>query len=358
MSNTRGSPQLLRVRLTRFLQWWKATLLDVLPGTLTELAAGDMRSIRIFSALETVSLVDHRQRELLKVVWERSEGRWKLDEAWQQIATVMRTRPVELYLAESEILRQEVYLPHAALVNLNGAVRHCLPTWSPFSPDDVHVAAVHVGSGHQARVELRYAMREVIDPILSKAADQGLHVDRIILGDDRWNVAITEQTARIKRQQWIDGVLAAGAILLAAFVLQTIWMQQTIAIEQMKRALQYEVSFARKQEELEVAIERAIALRKSANAERQATPSVSQLLTSISSFLPTDAAIVRLEFDQKQGLVSIEQRSPSNLTSSLARSPLLKDIQFHQSAIPSLTHIGQPGNVIQTFSFTLVAEAR
>ena len=356
MSSMRASLQLLRVRFTSFLQWWKATLVDVLPGTLIELAAGDMRRIRIFSALDTVSLVDHRQREILKVAWEKSEGRWKLDKAWQRIAAVMRTRPVELYLVDSEMLRQEVYLPHAALENLNGAVRHCLSTWSPFSPDDVHVAAVHVGSGDQARIELRYAMREMIDPVVSKAADQGLQVDRIILGDDRWHVTITEQTSRINRQQWIDAVLAASAILLVVFVLDTVWMRQTFAIEQMKRALQHEIALAHKQEELEIAIERAIALRKLAIAENQVKPSVSQLLISISSLLPTDAALVRLELDQKQGLVSIEQRSPRSLASLLARSPLLKQVQYHQSAIPALTHIGHPANVIQTFSFTLVAE--
>jgi len=353
MSDMRGSLQILRIRFISFLQWWKATLIDMLPRVLVELAAGDMRSIRTSSSLEAISLVDHRQGELLKVVWDKSEVKWKPDASWQRISAVMRTRPVELQLTDREILRQEVYLPLAALENLNGAVRHCLSTWSPFSPDDVHVAAIHIASGEQARIEVRYAVREMTDAIVSKATDRGIQVDRIILGHERWCVTISEQIDRIIRQTWVDGCLAASALLLAALVFHTCLMQQSVAIDQVKRVLEHEIRLAQRQDELELAIERTLEIRNSAISEKQTKPSVSQLLASIRNLLPRNAAIARLEIDDKQGLVSIEHSSPSNLVSALVRSPLIKSVQVYQGAVPSLMHFGHPMDEVQTFSFAL-----
>lgn len=355
MSNMPGSLRLFRIRLATFLQWWKATLLDVLPGALIELVAGDLRRVRTFSSLETASLMDYRQKELLKVVWEKSENRWQSDKAWKRIAAVMSTCPVELYLTESELLRQEVRLPHAALENLSGVVRNGLSTWSPFSPDDVLVAAVHLGSDEQTSVELRYAVRETIDLIISKAAAQGLHVDRVVLGDDRWRVAVGRKTTRIKRRRWIDGALVLSAILLAGIFLETTWIQQSAIHERIEHALQKEIAFARKQSELENALLHGSEFRSLVSEEKQTSTSASQLLASIAGLLPADAVIAGLEFDQKQGLLTIEHRTSNDLATILSRSPLLKDVQLRQSGTEFSPSSGLPGGVAQSFAFRLAA---
>src|SRR5690606_9242035 len=101
----------LRVRAASFLRWWWIGLLDALPGSLVALLAGDLRRIRVTSSLDVVSLLDQRRKVCLKAEWSAAEGRWFPDSAWRRIETIKRTRPTELLLSDSELLRQELHLP-------------------------------------------------------------------------------------------------------------------------------------------------------------------------------------------------------------------------------------------------------
>jgi hypothetical protein len=351
-----NSLPLVGIRVASFLRWWWAVLLDVLPGILIALLAGDRRRVRVSSSVEKATLIDQRHKVRLEAEWTEAEGRWMPDETWRRILAVTKSRPVELRLSETELLSQEVRLPRAALENLSGAVLHGLSTWSPFSPNEVHVAAVPVGSDDMSCVELRYAMREFVDPVLSRAADRGLIIDRIVLGCDRWQVAVEERkAARIRRQHWIDCALVLFAALLVTLALQTAWTRQDLARERVGQALRGELELARQQGEFDRAIEYAAKARKAVDAERQVKPLVSELLAHLKSILPSDAAIVALELDQKQGLVTIEQRSANDLTSTLIRSQLLRDVQFRPGGMGTLMVHGPSSSTIQAFSFTLAA---
>jgi Tfp pilus assembly protein PilN len=136
---------------------------------------------------------------------------------WAQ--RLAKRTPVVLVLGESLWLRQRIVVPRGAAPPLDVFLAHALESLSPFRADEVYAVAATERSGGDA-IDIRYALRKRVDPLLARLADMQLDADRIWLGDGDHVIDLgTAKSRRLRRTAYVSGGLAALALSLVGLAL-------------------------------------------------------------------------------------------------------------------------------------------
>lgn len=332
---------LAREQVPSFFRWWGSELLSVAPQRLRTGIAD--RKARIALSMEDDHLIISFAPGALRAVWLNEDDAWPASDAVAKLKEFAGTRSVDLIVPKSDTLYQEVTLPLAARENLQNAVTYGLPTWSPFQPDEVYIAARIVRTtGQKIIVGIFYAVRGRIAPLLQRAQDAGFPPDRLAFDrDGAWTTDLkTAKSQRLTWQKRIDTGLIVSCSILMLILSTVLSWRQAEELAAYQKAVRQELSAAKYDETTRKSLDE-IAARKTAVARKRGTQmSVSDILTGLGEKLPSPAILTSIEIGNGRGKIEVSGASGQELIKSLQDVSQISGPKF-DSTIP-----GRPLSVV------------
>jgi general secretion pathway protein L len=320
--------------------WWIGELASLLPATMQRAVAGLRRRLVLSIEGESARLAWEAgdRREMLGLVdlaaAEPSEIRALLSQPGQNRALP----PVTLRLDDASALRAPMLLPIAAQANLPQVVAFEFERFTPFKRDSVYysdrILSREPGSG-RLNLELVVVQRSNVDDLVRAARRLGLLPARVEVSGSRLPVdlrATGDSRQPFERLVRIAVVvlagtacaLAIGAIAIPMFQAKTEAAHLTAEVAQVRRQ-------ADTAQQLRKEIDAEIENRQSIGARKTSTPTVSELLGSLTHLLPDDAWLTELQVSGGTVQISGFANSATALLSLLDQSPLLSNAAFRSS---------------------------
>jgi general secretion pathway protein L len=342
MADSVLSRQLSRVRiaygtsgLRRFLEWWGAELVALLPARVRAWLAE--RRDEVCVRLEDGALLLSRRHRGVAGEAQRVELAQDAAEITRETRAVLaggEEQPDVVYcLAPGRLLRRTLTLPAAAEENLLQVLGFEMDRQTPFTAAQVYYDARVLArdtATKQLQVELALVPRAAVEPDLATLANAGLALDAVDGSDAGgtrlgFNLLPAERRAR-RADVWLrlDLALAAGVLALLGFV-----MAQSVANhEQSVERLRAETARVQKEanavsklrNQLRDAIEGANFLVR----KKRARPPVIDLVLDVTRILPSDTWLQRLSVTGEQVQLQGQAREAAGLIPILQRSPLLE----------------------------------
>ena len=263
----------------------------------------------------------------------------------QLAAALAGLRPdrVELRLPAAQALHQRLVLPLASPRRLASLLRFELDRQTPFTPEQVYLAARLVErdrAGNRMIAELMLVKRDVADRALGYARRWGLTPDRLgIQGNEGWALDFQAKPApdraRVRRQR----LSAALAVATAGLVL-ALWFVHAASRETYADALSAELTRSRIAAEAAKALQKEVDAREAAIAflaQRRQAASAGRLLEELATTLPDDSWVTEFELTGKALRLHGLSTAAAALPGKLGQSALLDKVQFTAATVPAGT---------------------
>ncbi|NIX78437.1 hypothetical protein [Microvirga terricola] len=305
-------------RTVRAFHWWRGEMYSTLPsGMVAALTRNSSRIVIHFSDRNFRVQVVSAQMAVLSEAPSPIEKKNGLSLGWPPTLHAFAFgHLVDLRVPESCMLRQTITLPRAAMENLQGAIAFGLPTWSPFTRDEVYVATrVAASDAQRITVDLRYAVRDHLHSLIQQAHDAGLAPDRLIFdqaGD--WATIINPEKGRriIGRRRIDAGLACVAGFLVVALAASVLW-QQSKELAAYEHAVREELA-ALKKAEGERQTREALAMSYMTVARRRdARPRMTEVVAAIGEKLPPSTALASIEINSDGGKMDVIGSPGSNL---------------------------------------------
>lgn len=269
-----------------------------------------------------------------KTVWDDERQDWVGADRVGHLHRLARDHFIDLNLPEGCILQQTVTLPRLAGENLQGSVAFGLPTWTPFSLDEIYFAAQVVSFGaQQIVISIKYTMRSHAQPLIDRASQTGLRPDRLAFdADGRWVALLNPQKRqRILAQKRLDAALAISVVILLIGAIAAASWRQSNHVAAYQSLLREELALFRKEEAERQNMENA-AIRQTIVARRRSVSrTVTEVLVAIGSYLPQGVNLNNLELEEGRGRLEVEGTDGQNLRETLKKTGLITDIAVSSS---------------------------
>lgn len=325
------------LRARRFVAWWRAQLLAMLPPRLREwptLQPGELQLLLQDDSVE-VTVTTGAERRALAIFDTRAGQTPGPLRAFVRQKVSQRTR-VTLLLPRERLLVCTLTLPAAATENLRQVLGYEMDRHTPFSAERVYFDyRISAARADQIDVELYVATRDTVDRALELARQLDLHPQAIgIAGTAQPGAAALNllpaglRPPRYSRRQRLDAALGALiALLLAAIAAIPFW-QQARAIALLEAELGQAQAAAAAAFGVRDRRDALLASLERIRAHRQALPSTLQSLDELSARLPDNTWLQRVEI--KGGTIHLqgESAAAAALIQLLDNSPLLDDVSF------------------------------
>lgn len=302
----------------QFFRWWGGELRELLPP---------VWRARLLPARRAL-LIRVSDRELEVYVYESGAmhelGLFPLDEDprlhQQKLRELLVERelqevPRELLIGEQQVLRKEVVLPLAAEAGLNQALTYEMDRQTPFRAEDVfydYRVLQRDRDAGQLRLELLVTPRESLGRQLELLAVRGVAptgVD-VQVGGMPAGVNLLPVDMRFKMVNWrarfnwtLAGVLA---ILLAAVMLQSLWLRQH-QISEVEEAIENVRSEAMRVQQIRQQIDDAREAAGFMTARRAAALPTVKVLSEVTRLMPDDTYLDRIIIGE--GAVQMQGKS-------------------------------------------------
>jgi general secretion pathway protein L len=366
-ANPAWQPRLERARalwlaspLPGFLRWWADELRALLPVAWRRWLAPGAQWHALEPAAEGWLLRRVGASQALAPWDTDADAPTRLAELKRSLQAVDRADlRLVLLLPPAAVLRRTLRLPLAARGNLREVLGFEMDRQTPFHVAQVCYAARELpgatGAG-QFQVELVVVPRTALEPLLERAAVQGLVIDAVDVaaGAGRLGVNLLppERVPRhVDPRRRLNLVLVAACVLLLGLVLGQWLHNRRAALAQMQATVQamhgeaQQVAALRQQLQDNAGAAGFLAQRK-----RQSVPKLS-VLAEATARLPDGAWLERFSVDDS-GQIGLQGQSQqaTRLLDVLKDSPLIADPSF-QGRI-------QPDPATGTERFYLVAHVR
>jgi general secretion pathway protein L len=364
MADSVLSRQLSRVRiaygtsgLRRFLEWWGAELVALLPARVRAWLAE--RRDEVCARLEAGQLVLSRRRRGVAgepVHIDLAQDAADVARASRAVVSGGEEQPDVVYcLAPGRLLRRTLTLPAAAEENLLQVLGFEMDRQTPFTAAQVYYDARVIArdpATKQVQVELALVPRAAIEPDLATLANAGLALDGVDGSDASgarlgFNLLPAERRAR-RADAWLRLDLALAAVVLA--LLGFVMAQSVANHEQSVERLRAETTRVQKEanrvsklrNQLRDATEGANFLVR----KKRSRPPVVDLVLDVTRILPSDTWLQRLSVTGDQVQLQGQAREAAGLIPILQRSPLLEGPAL-QGAITPDARTGKEQFLIQ-----------
>lgn len=293
------------------LDWWLSELRSVLPSWLAPVFCNTPGAIVLEASpsglLATSTGLKGNNR--MQLTWDLETRQWSPEHKLRQLQALSRGFPVDLVVPTHLLLEQEVVLPRAAAANLMGALSYGLSNWSPFSFEEVYLAArIKSRKESQIIVMLRYGLKTHLSPLLEQAETAGVAPDRLILGNDRQGT-VTINPRKMRRTHLLkrfDLALAASTAVLILVMAHVLLERQTHELAALQAAVRTGLETVGR-DETAVRSLRDLHARRTIVARRRAEePSLSDMLNAIGARLPAGAFLVSLDVANQKGRLEVE----------------------------------------------------
>lgn len=338
-------------------RWWN-DLLDLLPPSVARLWFPPVRRLWLKLDGDALHPVEEAGRErvaLPPVSLADGEGATLL-------ASTLDRRGVDgeiwLALPASQALVRTLSLPLAAEPQLDGVLRHEIDRQTPFSADQV-VHAAQVVSRHpaegQLRAELVVVPKATLDAALAALGPLAARLSGVDIDDAahragrRRNLLPSAQrvhrTDRDGRVRAVVVAVALLALLSTGFVTLGNRERALAALEAQRDAA---FDTARQSRALRQQLDGAASAANFLAEQRQARPTMLEVLDDLTRRLPDDVYLQRFSIEQDRVTLSGAARSAGGIVATLQGSPYLKG--------PALAGAVQQDRSTGRDGFTVVAE--
>jgi hypothetical protein len=317
--------------LQNALHWWWSEMQPLVPGGIKALFSN--RHILIAAEgpeLHFKASWDEND-EFIHDIWSRVTHTWLQSHSFEKLRALSRDALISLLVPEHLVLRQRITLPLAAKSNLQEAIAYGLSTWSPFTPDEVAVAARIVSSDEQqVSIDLRYVLRSQIASLIEEATNAGFAPDRMTFDPaGEWAVLIAPaKSRRLTRHRRIDLSLAAAATALFLTLLGTLVWRQNMELSLYQRSLRHELDLWKKEEAERKRLGELVARQTIVARNRDVRPAMVDVIGTIGAKLPEASFISSIDLAGGKGVMEIEGAEPSDLLQVLQTVELLSSIRL------------------------------
>lgn len=349
----------------RFLAWWRAELLALVPETVRRMLP--RRGVVVVEAagaeLTVVRRSGERRRELARLPAPEpsTAGGGRLPLLKGRLLSAGHP-DVVLQLPADRALCKTVTLPLAAEGNLSEILYFELDRQTPFRPEDVYFdwrVLERLPGAQRLTVELTVLARSVVDPILAWLARWHLEPARVESaggGDQRWVCRLPARGGEASRERSraagvLNPALAALALVLAATAVYLPILQQQRLLAQLQDELRTEARLAEATSALQ---ERLAALRGEAlqvASKKTDGAAVLDIWNEVTRIIPDHS--FALELRLREGVVELVGQS-SNATALL--QVVENSSLFHGAAFRSPITRGQ-GTEAERFHLAFSVEA-
>lgn len=330
--------------LERFLHWWRAELVALVPERWRE---------RLVMGRERLLVV--ADEEEWRLYRDGGEDPGEIDRLRPQVedpelfrerlpkllSGFSDERPVTvLCLPGRDVLIKELSLPSAAEENLRQVLGYEMDRHTPFKADHVHFDYRITGRDAQSRtlgLQLVVVPKNRLTSAVEHAERFGLRLDSVDVIQDGGDPPATmgvnllpreKRTQRSRFRARLNAALATAAVLLLGLL-----MWQSLSLKQQRvEALEARVAEAREtamevarlRQELEQAVRSANFLVR----KKERHPELVDVLLEVTRLLPDDTWLQRFQMDEGEVQLYGESSSASRLISVLGESPMLKQASF------------------------------
>lgn len=275
--------------LDRFLDWW----------------GGELRAMFRLGTLmdrrDTLIAILHGQRVSLQL---RRRGKTQdlgNPDAMSARETSRLSRRVQagrlhmsLLLPDDQVIRQNLTLPVAAKGDLANVLRFEIERVTPFKVAEIyfsHLTAPGTPSEDRVAVDLLFAPRAAIDPVLARLDAAGLPVTIVDVADAQGtpmgrNLLAEAAPAKGSIGQRITGGLVILALALAAVLGWTLLQMQNARIDDLQQALQRERRAVIEAQDANLPVSGKETARVAAYQRRTAAPMAVAILDDLAKALP------------------------------------------------------------------------
>jgi len=297
--------------LRRAIAWWAGELTPMLPGWVSRFFLGDHERIILRPGRNGLSVVacGSRAKVDTDIPWDSEEDAGRSPEALRKVRSLARTYVIDLDVPQDFVLEQEVVLPRAAAANLNSAISFGLATWSPFSYDEVYLAAkIKTANVQQIRVVLRYCLKTQVQPLIDRVGQVGFAPDRLILSDDHsWTVPVNKRKLRsLLSAKRLDALIFATAGALVLVLGGVLLHRQTLELDKLQNALRSNLESVRRDEAAERSLQVLEARRTIVVRRRSRETPTFEILAALGAALPSDAYLISVDISGSSGRIEVE----------------------------------------------------
>jgi general secretion pathway protein L len=325
-----------------FWRWWSGELVALVPPAMrTALAGWSRRPVLIIEdaraalgyetggGCEMIGPIDRSIDEPTQASTLLSPGKVRTD---RPIAIHMR-------LAPALALHLPMSLPLAAQANLGQVVEFEFERFSPFKRDAVyftHRIASRDVENARLQVELTVVQRDIIDDLRRRAGCNGLRITGIDIGGQPLPLPVeaTNGDHQPVRQRFMSlathalfglaGLLAVGVVVVPYFRNNALISELTEEVAQAKRE-------ADASAKLQDAIDAENHDQSFVIDRKQGSPTVTELMASLTHILPDDVSLTELEIDGDSVQLSGMAGSATAVLGLLDQSPMVTNAAFRSS---------------------------
>jgi general secretion pathway protein L len=336
-----GGPARLEVAVAAAWRWWIGELAACVPSALRHRLAGSRGRLLLVVDAAGDNLIEETgdgRRPLGRIDADAPSGR--------QIVTRLprvrqgERRPIAIRLDARHALRTTASLPLAAERNLAQVIGFEFERLVPFKQSEVYFA-YRVTARDKAAQSIAIALTVVPHAELAKivAALPGLGFQAAEIqvagpaGETPTIIPFASENriARSRSGRWINLALGAAAVLLAiACIAIPLWRDQSTI-----DSLDAQIANARHQAEASAALQKQIDAESRDQRflidRKQASPTVTELLATLTRLLPDDTYLTELEVKGDEVKMVGLTGSATALLAAIAKSPSFRDASFESS---------------------------
>jgi general secretion pathway protein L len=338
----------------RLLRWWMAELASMLPTRLRRWIGGGRGQWTIAFDEEKISLL--RETGGIESVVAQVSRELPSAEAGKRLGTAFRKagggvalrrgwrgQRMRLRLPAAEALKTQVVLPKAAEENLEEVLRFELDRWTPFRPQDVHIAhrveERDAGAG-TLKVSLTLVQRSAAQAALVAMTKLGPTVDSVEVENAEGGHELLFRPKKDGPSRPVRLVLrtaaAAGALALTA-VTGVAAYDQVAKIDRLRAEIDQRKLVVDEAQRLKAKIAQLEGEQGMLAERSNGFVSVNEVLYQLTTLLPDDTWLSRLRLSPDKIVLSCFSGSSSTVirlmeNSRLFRSPSLSSQVVHDSA--------------------------
>lgn len=292
------------------------------------------------SSQRLIIAVDNREWALLREDTEQTVALERLDAValdWNTVAAWFKTRRerrVVLRVSAAQALTRILTLPLAAEKNPRQVAGFEMDRLTPFAASQVYYDVMVLErqpEQRRLRVELTVLPRPAVDPVLAPLRQRGLSPDALDVTGSRPGLNLLPPEQRPRRDEWgrrlRTAVMATSLLLVAVAVALPIWQQHQLVREVSSQIAQTQQA-ASQALTLRDQLDQALSSSRMLAQKKRAVPSKVELLRELTTILPDDTWVERLQINGDNAQLIGQSAKASALIGIVESSRLFNSAGF------------------------------
>ena len=325
----------------QFFRWWKKELNFLLPEKIKHLL-NEQQGVIVISPKGNQLILTYHYNELIEhlVTLDREARTFNIQSLYDKDERLVKV-PVILRLSGQDAIQKILSLPIAAKENLNQVVTYELDRYTPFKAEQVYFAVKllpAINEPGQLSVMIVLTTKELLDGLYEDVKALGiapLFVDyeglpnNIENTDYNYNLLpekLRQKTARLP-QLIHYGLISLCCLLLLSVIAMPIWFEYQTVERLRLKATSLEKD-AKKVKVMQSSIDAVIDETNLLIKEKNATPGVLLMLTTLSTLIKDDTWLSYAQYSDGHLQIQGESTTASTLIALLEESELFVNARF------------------------------